>query len=60
MPDDDQSNVSPLRQHDDRAKAVRAGQTPLQQALAAILVGLLALAAVGALVRLNIWLWLGR
>lgn len=39
---------------------IRAGQTPIQNAIAVVFVGLIALAGAGALVRLNIWLWLGR
>lgn len=70
MPDDWQDEITPgsnvtriNRQpetpEEKRAK-IRAGQTRGQTALAWVFVALLALAALGALVRLNVWLWFGR
>lgn len=50
---------TPLTADEKRAK-IRAGQTRPQQLASMVIVFLLFTAALGALVRVNIWLWVGR
>lgn len=58
-PDIPRIGAVPRTPEEKRAR-IRSGQTKPQQIAGGILVALLFTSALGALVRLNVWLWLGR